>query len=209
MMHLTAYDGDAGLVLENRRFLAGVGVSVAVHLLLLLAYRHTGPSLSPAAPEAPASITVRIMPPAPPPPPPRAVPVTPVAPAAPQRSAGRSRPTPVIAVPAAPRQSEAPEAFSVQQPERAAEAPSPAPGETPQFDHGAARQTARQLASQTRLGREGWANAQFPDPPLETESKLGKAISKAKRRNCKDGVPGGVLAPLLLAMDKKDHGCKW
>ncbi len=72
-----------------------------------------------------------------------------------------------------------------------------------------AKQTARQLAGQTKLGREGHANAQFPDPPLETESKLGKAISRAKRRNCKDGVPGGLLAPLFLAMDKKDHGCKW
>lgn len=81
--------------------------------------------------------------------------------------------------------------------------------EAPTFDLNAAKLSARQLAGQTRLGREGMANAQFPDPPLETESKLAKAISKAKRRDCKDGVPGGLLAPLFLMMDKKDHGCKW
>lgn len=81
--------------------------------------------------------------------------------------------------------------------------------DTPKFDMNAAKQTARQLASQTKLGREGTAVAQFPDPPLETESKFAKAISKAKRRNCKDGIPGGLLAPLYLMMDKKDSGCKW
>ncbi|MGX9216957.1 hypothetical protein ACWV27_00895 [Massilia varians] len=158
-------------------------------------------------PEPPSFITVRIAPPLPAPPPPRAEP------AARQRSAAqvarsarnerKSAPQAVIAVPVSPDQKDAPAAFTVQQ------ADEPAPGETPQFDMNVARQTARQLAGQTKLGREGHANAQFPDPPLETESKLGKAISRAKRRNCKDGIPGGLLAPLFLAMDKKDHGCKW
>ena len=46
-------------------------------------------------------------------------------------------------------------------------------------------------------------------PASIIQGELAKAISKAKRRNCKDGVPGGLLAPLFLAMDKKDHGCKW
>lgn len=115
----------------------------------------------------------------------------------------------MIAVPAFPRKEDAPDAFTVHQAQEHADAPAPAPGDTPQFDMNTAKQTARQLAGQTKLGREGHANAQFPDPPLETESKLGKAISRAKRRNCKDGIPGGLLAPLFLAMDKKDHGCKW
>lgn len=183
---------------EHRRFLAGVGVSVTVHILLMLAYRTTGPAPAPAVPEPPSFITVRIAPP------PRAEPATRQRSAAPAaRSARKSTPQAVIAVPVLPEQEDAPAAFTVQQ------ADEPAPGEAPQFDMNTAKQTARQLAGQTKLGREGHANAQFPDPPLETESKLGKAISRAKRRNCKDGVPGGLLAPLFLAMDKKDHGCKW
>lgn len=212
MMSLTApYHGDAGLMQRNKRFLVGVGVSVSVHILLMLAYRNTGPSLPAWEPEPSAPLTVRIVPPAPPPAPPRVEPA-PLQPPlraaqASPRSARRSTPNPVIAVPVSPQQETSPDPFVVQQADEAA--PAPVEGETPEFDINTAKQTARQLAGQTKLGREGWANAQFPDPPLETESKLAKAISKAKRRNCKDGVPGGLLAPLFLAMDKKNHGCKW
>jgi len=202
---LTAnYGGDADAFKGNGSFLVGVGVSVVLHLMLLLLYRGTGPSLP--EPEPASSIAVRILPPAPPqvdtPPPPQAAPR--VDAAAPRR-ARKSAPKPVIAVPASPREKESPEAFTVQQPEE----PAPASGDTPQFSMDDAKQTARKLAGQTKLGREGTAVAQFPEPPLETESKFAKAISKAKRRNCKDGVPGGLLAPLFLMMDKKDSGCKW
>lgn len=207
-MYLAVHDSlHEGKRREHRRFLAGVGVSVTVHILLMLAYRTTGPAPVPPVPEPPSFITVRIAPPLPAPPG--------AEPAARQRSAApaarsarnerKSAQQAVIAVPVSPEQEDAPAAFTVQQ----ADEPASAPGEAPQFDMNVARQTARQLAGQTKLGREGHANAQFPDPPLETESKLGKAISRAKRRNCKDGIPGGLLAPLFLAMDKKDHGCKW
>lgn len=204
-MYLAVQDSlHEGKRREHRRFLAGVGVSVTVHVLLMLAYRNTGPAPAPAVPESPSFITVRIAPPLPAPAPPRAEPAAPQRSAAPAaRSARKSTPQAVIAVPVSPEQEGAPDAFTVHQADEAA------PAEAPQFDMNVARQTARQLAGQTKLGREGHANAQFPDPPLETESKLGKAIGKAKRRNCKDGIPGGLLAPLLLAMDKKDHGCKW
>jgi len=198
---------DADEVQGNKRFLMGVGLSVALHALLMFAYRGHGPALPVAEPERSTPIAVRILPPAPPPPAPRAEPPSKprAAPAAP-RSARKSTPKPVIAVPSTPQQEGAPDSFSVQQAE---EQVRNEPSEAPQFDVNAARQTARQLAGRTKLGREGNANAQFPDPPLETESKLAKAISKAKRRNCKDGIPGGLLAPLFLMMDKKDHGCKW
>lgn len=206
IVHLAVHDSlHADKRQEHRRFLAGIGVSVTVHILLMLAYRNTGPAPAPAVPEPPSFMTVRIAPA-----PPRAEPAARQRSAPPAarsarsaRSARKSTPQAVIAVPVSPEQEDAPDAFTVQQPDE------PAPGEAPQFDMNAAKQTARQLAGQTRLGREGMANAQFPDPPLETESTLAKAIGKAKRRNCKDGVPGGLLAPLLLAMDKKDHGCKW
>lgn len=202
-MYLAVQDSlHEGKRREHRRFLAGVGVSVTVHILLMLVYRNTGPAPAPALPEPPSFITVRIAPPLPAPP--RAAPAARQRSAAPAaRSARKSTPQAVIAVPASPEREGAPDAFTVHQADEAA------PAEASQFDMNVARQTARQLAGQTKLGREGHANAQFPDPPLETESKLGKAIGKAKRRNCKDGIPGGLLAPLLLAMDKKDHGCKW
>lgn len=190
----------------NRRFVAGVGVSVALHVLLIFAYRHTGTVVPAAVPEA-RPLVVFIQPPPPPPPPPTMPPRVQAAPqpgagAVAQRSARKPAPQRVIAVPASPQEAPA-DPFMVQQPEAAS-----AEGER-KFDLDAAKQTARALAGQTRLGREGTAVAQFPDPPLETESKYAKAISKAKRPNCKDGLPGGLLAPLYLMMDKKDSGCKW
>jgi hypothetical protein len=198
------YDGAAGESRGNKRFLAGVGISIALHVMLMLAYRGHAPALPDVEPERSAPIAVRILPPAPPPPAPRAEPppAPRAAPASP-RSVRKSTPKPVIAVPGSPQEEGSPDAFTVQQAE---EAPA---SEAPQFNMNEAVHTARELAHRTKLGREGNANAQFPDPPLETESKLAKAISKAKRRNCKDGIPGGVLAPLFLLMDKKDHGCKW
>ncbi|CAN7148252.1 hypothetical protein [Massilia sp. LjRoot122] len=183
----------------NKRFLAGVGVSLAVHLLLMFAYRHAGPFAPLVEPEAPSSITVTIRPPPPLP----APPTVQAAPRALSKAAASRR-----ARRPAPVQESVGEPFTVQQP--AEPVPdSDSKDDAPKFDMNAAKQTARELASQTKLGREGTAVAQFPDPPLETESKFAKAISKAKRRNCKDGIPGGLLAPLLLMMDKKDSGCKW
>lgn len=204
MSFAAQYGGTAGEIRGNRRFLAGVGISVAVHVMLMLAYRGHGPALPAFEPDRSAPIAVRILQPPPPPPAPRTEPPSAprAAPAAP-RSARKPTPKPVIAVPGSPQQEGAPDAFTVQQPEETA------PGGAPGFSMDSARETARQLAGQTKLGREGNANAQFPDPPLETETKAARAISKAKRRNCKDGIPGGLLAPLFLMMDKKDHGCKW
>jgi hypothetical protein len=113
----------------------------------------------------------------------------------------------VIAVPPAPAAPAAPAPFVVEQ------APEPppmdTPTDTPRFDLDAARQAARSLANIRDPAREGTAVAQFPDKPLETESRAARAIGAAKRRNCKDGVPGGLLAPLLMLADKKDSGCKW
>lgn len=206
-MNLAArYNGDMGMRQGNKRVLIGVGVSIAVHLLLMFAYRNAGPPLPVFAPEPPSSIAVRILPPPSPPPQQQAEPAPQPRPAPKaERSTRPSTPKPVIAVPASPGQEAAPDAFSVEQ----AGEPAPAPGDAPKFDVNAAKQTARELAGRTKLGIEGTALAQFPDPPLETESKAARAISKAKRSNCKDGIPGGLLAPLFLMMDKKDHGCKW
>lgn len=77
----------------------------------------------------------------------------------------------------------------------------PAQQGTPHFDREAAKAAARDIAGD--LG-----------PPQETlretrEEKLARKIQSAARPNCKDGIPGGLLAPLYLMMDKKDSGCKW
>ena len=90
--------------------------------------------------------------------------------------------------------------------------PSPAPSgspSAPRFDPDAARTLARQLAGAPDPARAGTALAQLPPKPLETETKAARAISRARRRDCKDGIPGGLLAPLYLMMDKKDSGCQW
>lgn len=79
----------------------------------------------------------------------------------------------------------------------------------PRFDLEAARATARKLAGQPDPSRAGTALERLPQKPLETESRLARGIAGARRADCKDGVPGGLLAPLYLMMDKKDSGCKW
>jgi hypothetical protein len=68
---------------------------------------------------------------------------------------------------------------------------------------------ARELANEPDPAKAGTALAQLPPKPLATETRAARAISRAKRRDCKDGIPGGLLAPLILALDKKDSGCKW
>jgi len=183
----------------TQRIAAGVAVSLAVHALVLSGWR-----FDPVRPDAPPRpLAVRVQPP--PPPPPRAeTPAAPSPPAAerPVRASKPNKPRPVIAVtpePAAPAQ---PDPFVVEQ------APEPAP-DTPRFDPEAARRMARSLANIRDPAKEGTAIGQFPEKPLETETRAARAIGAAKRRNCKDGIPGGLLAPLLLLADKKDSGCKW
>ena len=74
-------------------------------------------------------------------------------------------------------------------------------GPAPRFDREAAKAAARDIAGE--LGPP-------PTALRETrEEKLGRKIQSAARPKCKDGIPGGRLAPLYLMMDKKDSGCKW
>lgn len=182
----------------NGRLLLGIAVSLAVHLLFVLGYRGLGPAAPMFAPEEPAPIAVTIRPPPPPEPPRSLAPQeTPAAPR-PARTAPRKK---VIAVPTTPEKA-AEDPFAVQQPETP-------PEDAPRFDMEAARRIARENAHLRDPSKEGTALAQFPEEPLQTESKLARAISRAKRPNCKDGIPGGLLAPLYLMMDKKNSGCKW
>jgi hypothetical protein len=194
-----AFEGDTGRA--HRRIAAGIALSLAVHLLVLNLQRR---DVYPESVQEPRPLAVRLRPPPPPPPAPRVeelpAPLPAPRPAAP---APRRAPRPVIAVDPAPAPSQ-PDPFTVQQ----APAPASEP-ETPHFDREAARTMARSLSHIRDPAKEGTAIGQFPDKPLETETRAARAIGAAKRRDCKDGVPGGLLAPLLMLADKKDSGCKW
>jgi hypothetical protein len=209
------YLSGTGLVPERRqlaRVAAGVAISLALHALLLSAYRRPQPAPVPAPVPAQAPLTLRLRPaelatpPATPPAPAKAATEAPSAPrskAAPARRTRPSRPArAVIAVPPDTRQSQE-DTFSVEP------APAPAPAPAPKFDLDAARSMARKLANDPDPSKAGTALERLPPKPLETESRLARGIRAAKRANCKDGIPGGLLAPLFLLMDKKDSGCKW
>ncbi|MBD8531719.1 MULTISPECIES: hypothetical protein [unclassified Massilia] len=184
----------------QRRIAAGIALSLAVHALVL----NLQAPVQPAVVQAPRPLAVRLRPP-PAPPVPRvdepAPAVTTPRPA--RRAPHKKTPRPVIALDPAPAPSQ-PDPFTVEQAPQPLEAP-----ETPRFDREAARTMARSLAHIRDPAKEGTAIGQFPDKPLETETRAARAIGAAKRRDCKDGIPGGLLAPLFLLADKKDSGCKW
>jgi hypothetical protein len=203
----------AGFVPDPRqlkRVAAGIAISLALHALLLSLYRQPQPAAMSAPPE-PLTVRLRPAPPAAPPlpaPAPQAVPRQ--APPARPAPAKRTRPArPVIAVPPETRQSSE-ESYPVAP---AADTPAqdapPSAAAAPAFDMNAARGMARKLANEPDPAKAGTALERLPPKPLETESKLARGIGAAKRANCKDGIPGGLLAPLYLMMQKKDSGCKW
>ena len=191
---------------RRNRIALGVAASLVLHALLLTMYRNQP---APVQPEVanPRSIAVWLRPP-PPPPTPKPEP-EPAAKAAPPKPAARAqrRRERVIAVTPEPAAPSRPDTFAVE--------PEPPPAQAskddaaPRFDPDAARKMARQLASGPDPAIAGTAVGQFPAKPLATESKAARAISRTRRRDCKDGIPGGLLAPLFLAMDKKDSGCQW
>jgi hypothetical protein len=191
------------------RLIAGLAFSLALHAALLLAWRQDKRAPPPVAAER-TSIAVWLRPPPPPPPPPLKNEPAPRAAAKPAPAAGPKRraapnvialPPPTPAAPAPPK-----DAFTVEPPAPPAPMESPS---APRFDPDAARKLARQMAGEPDPAKADTALARLPPKPLATETRAARAISQAKRANCKDGIPGGLLAPLLLMMDKKDSGCKW
>ncbi len=194
---------------QLKRVGAGIALSIALHALLLSIYRqpHTAP-----APAAPDRLTVRLRPvepAAPPVPVPRTMPRPEPAKPAPAKRARPARP--VISVAPETRAAKDEDSFKVA-PAPASPPPddaAPALDAAPTFDLNAARAMARAQANAPDPAKAGTALERLPPKPLETESKLSRAIVAAKRGNCKDGIPGGLLAPLYLMMEKKDHGCKW
>lgn len=195
---------------QLKRVGAGIAISIALHAPLLSIYRQPHDVPAPAPPDR---LTVRLRPlePAAPPvpaPAPRAIPrrQEPARPA----PARRARPArPVISVAPETRASQDQDSFKVAPASPAPDDAAPSREAAPTFDLNAARAMARAQANAPDPAKAGTALERLPPKPLETESRLSRAIGAAKRGNCKDGIPGGLLAPLYLMMEKKDHGCKW
>jgi len=195
---------------QMTRVAAGIAISLAAHALLLSLYREPQSSSLPVTASEPLTVRLQAAPPPPPPvvEPQRASPQPEAQPKAQTKPAPAARtraPRRIIAVPAQPETPEE-KPFTVDTPPVA---PAPAPNAEPRFNLDAARSTARRVANEPDPAKVGTALERLPPPPLQTETKLERAIKGAKRPDCKDGVPGGLLAPIFLAMEKKDSGCKW
>lgn len=193
-----------------RRVGTGLAISLALHAALLLAWRLGAPVGVVDNTPVRSSIMVRLQAPPPPEPEPIKEEAPPEVKQAPRkavaqrpRAADKPRDTPeLIALPARPSEPGPDPEFTV--------APSvPTSEDAPKFDPEAARKFARSIANEPDPARAGMAVAQIPPKPLATGTKAERLIAGAKRRNCKDGLPGGLLGPLLILLDKKDSGCKW
>lgn len=196
--------------LASKRVLAGVALSMVAHVALLYAWR-PAPQPYQTAPVA-APLVLRLQPLAP-----LVAPLTSVqapVPVATPRSAPARAPRRVIAVaPKASGQSApalAVEAQPLDAPPEPASVPAPAPKK---FDLEAARQSARVVGLQDAPNADDAPLARLKKQQLEEqfqpESKAARAISAAKRGDCKDGLPGGLLAPLIMLTQKAGTGCKW
>lgn len=196
------YPGPA----RRHHLVLGAGV-LLLHLAFLYGWRYAKPPPLPDAGPKVESIAVWIRPPTPiikplPPPPP-------VARVEPQREKKplRVAASPRTAAPATPATEPVANAITV--------APSPTPADplaadAPKFDMEAALKTARKVASERDPAKAGTAVGQIPDKPLRTETQLARDIASGKRGDCRTAYAGaGLLAPLVMLLDKKDSGCKW
>lgn len=184
----------------------GAGI-LLLHVAFLYGWRHAKPPPLPDAGPRVESITVWIRPPTPIikplPPPPSVARVEPQREKKPVRAAAR----PGLTVPATPAADPVQNAITV--------APSPAPADplatdAPKFDMEAALKTARKVAGERDPSKVGTAVGQIPDKPLRTETQLARDIASGKRGDCRTAYAGaGLLAPLVMLLDKKDSGCKW
>ncbi|OYO31465.1 hypothetical protein [Janthinobacterium sp. PC23-8] len=184
---------------RRHHMVLGVGV-LLLHGAFLYGWRHAKPPPLPDSGPKVESITVWIRPPAVKPLPP---PLARVAPRREQKPL-RAATTPRAAAPAA---KPVPNAITV--------APSPTPADppaadAPKFDMEAALGTARKVASERDPAKAGTAVGQIPDQPLRTQTRLARDIASGKRGDCRTDYAGaGLLAPVLMLLDKKDSGCKW
>jgi hypothetical protein len=149
------------------RVAAGVAISLAVHALLLSAYRQPQPPSVPAA--VSEALTVRLQAPETPAPNEAARPAP--EPEVQNKPAPRARtPRRIIAVPPKTAPS-AEEKLHVETPPVDAP-PATAPADKPHFSLDAAREVARRVANEPDPAKKGTALERLPPPPLQTETKL-------------------------------------
>ena len=194
------YPGPA----RRHHLVLGAGV-LLLHVALLYGWRYAKPPPLPEAGPKVESVTVWIRQPRPIikplPPPPVVARVEPKREKKPGRTASPRAPA------ATPAADPVPNAITV--------APSPTPADplatdAPKFDMAAALSTARKVASERDPSKVGTAVGQIPDKPLRTETQLARDIASGKRGDCRTAYAGaGLLAPLVMLLDKKDSGCKW
>ena len=203
-----------GQPLPNRRGIAlGIAVSLLLHGALITLWRHVQPTVPPDTAPRVESIAVWIRPLAAKPPPPPVEVVKPKREAKPVSKPKRAtaRETPVAATaPAASPQAITVVPASPATPTASADTFRQETPETPKFDMEAARKTARRMAGERDPSKVGTAVGQIPDKPLQTETQLARDIAQGKRGDCRSAYSGaGLLAPVLMLLDKKDSGCKW
>ena len=187
---------------RRHALVAGLAISALLHALLLFYLRlPASPRIEPDTRRWTQPLTVQLVPPPPPP----------VAPSAPRAEpkvttserTARPRRTPPQAIAVAPRPDAPATATSTP-------APEPAPSAEPQVDIAAARASARGLAKDLPTS-DNWAAdklAKARELDDTKDEKLGKNIARSARPDCRSGA-GGLLAPLVWLMDKKDSGCKF
>ena len=195
---------------SRRGIVLGIAVSLLLHGALITLWRHVQPAAPPETAPRVESIAVWIRPLAAKPPPP---PVEVVKPkrepkpiSKPTRATARETPA------AATAPTSSPQAITVvpASPATPAASPDTLTQETPKFDMEAARRTARKMAGERDPSKVGTAVGQIPDKPLQTETQLARDIAQGKRGDCRTAYAGaGLLAPVLMLLDKKDSGCKW
>jgi hypothetical protein len=202
---------DGGRPMPNRRGIAlGIAVSLLLHGALITLWRHVQPSVPQDTAPRVESIAVWIRPLAAKPPPPPVDIVKPKREPKPisKPKLATTRETPAAATAPAP----GPQAITVvpASPATPAASPDTLTQETPKFDMEAARKTARKVAGERDPSKVGTAVGQIPDKPLQTETQLARDIAQGKRGDCRSAYAGaGLLAPVLMLLDKKDSGCKW
>ena len=204
---------DGGQPLPDRRgIVLGIAVSLLLHGALITLWRHVQPAARMDTAPRVESIAVWIRPLAAKPPPPP-LPVEVVKPkrepkpiSKPTRATVRETPA------AATTPASSPQAITVvlASPATPAASADTITQETPKFDMDAARRTARKMAGERDPSKVGTAVGQIPDKPLQTETQLARDIAQGKRGDCRTAYSGaGLLAPVMMLLDKKDSGCKW
>ncbi|PHV28246.1 hypothetical protein CSQ93_07945 [Janthinobacterium sp. BJB426] len=200
--------------MPNRRgIVLGIAVSLLLHSALIYLWRHVQPAARMDTAPRVESIAVWIRPLAAKPPPPPVEVVRPKREPKPisKPKLATARETPAATTPPA----SSPQAITVvpasqATPVASADTFRQETPETPKFDMDAARKTARKMAGERDPAKAGTAVGQIPDKPLQTETQLARDIAQGKRGDCRTAYSGaGLLAPVLMLLDKKDSGCKW